>query len=66
MPRPVRCRLFELITPLLIVSAHLPELHVKTVKYFKSIEMVQDEVERTQRELKAKGKVQLEQVGSME
>ncbi|KAK7045676.1 Glucosamine-6-phosphate isomerase (Glucosamine-6-phosphate deaminase) (GNPDA) (GlcN6P deaminase) [Paramarasmius palmivorus] len=42
------------------------ELHVKTVKYFKSIEMVQDEVERTQRELKAKGKVQLEQVGSME
>ncbi|ESK93680.1 glucosamine-6-phosphate deaminase [Moniliophthora roreri MCA 2997] len=42
------------------------ELHVKTVKYFKSIEMVQDEVERTQRELKAKGKVQQEQVGSME
>ncbi|KAH9485148.1 Glucosamine-6-phosphate isomerase 1 [Psilocybe cubensis] len=42
------------------------ELHVKTVKYFKSIERVQDEVERTQSELKAKGKVTGEQVGSLE
>jgi glucosamine-6-phosphate deaminase len=41
------------------------ELHVKTVKYFKSIERVQDEVEATQRELKAKGS-QPSQVGSME
>ncbi|KAJ7782806.1 glucosamine-6-phosphate isomerase [Mycena metata] len=31
------------------------ELHVKTVKYFRSIERVQDEVERTQAELKARG-----------
>ncbi|PPQ89709.1 hypothetical protein CVT25_014110, partial [Psilocybe cyanescens] len=42
------------------------ELHVKTVKYFKSIERVQDEVERTQAELKAKGKINGEQVGSLE
>ncbi|KAK1229132.1 Glucosamine-6-phosphate isomerase (Glucosamine-6-phosphate deaminase) (GNPDA) (GlcN6P deaminase) [Marasmius sp. AFHP31] len=42
------------------------ELHVKTVKYFKSIERVQEEVERTQHELKLKGKVETEQVGSME
>jgi glucosamine-6-phosphate deaminase len=42
------------------------ELHVKTVKYFKSIERVQDEVEATQRALKAKGKIQETQVGSME
>ncbi|KAJ8076900.1 Glucosamine-6-phosphate isomerase (Glucosamine-6-phosphate deaminase) (GNPDA) (GlcN6P deaminase) [Marasmius tenuissimus] len=42
------------------------ELHVKTVKYFKSIERVQEEVERTQHELKMKGKVETEQVGSME
>ncbi|KDR75262.1 hypothetical protein GALMADRAFT_540842 [Galerina marginata CBS 339.88] len=44
------------------------ELHVKTVKYFKSIERVQDEVERTQAELKAKGKLaeQQQQVGSLE
>ncbi|KAF9018453.1 glucosamine-6-phosphate isomerase [Hymenopellis radicata] len=40
------------------------ELHVKTVKYFASIERVQDEVERTQAALKAKGIV--EAVGSME
>jgi len=39
---------------------------VKTVKYFKSIEMVQEEVERTQAELKAKGKITSEQVGSLE
>ncbi|KAF9453975.1 hypothetical protein P691DRAFT_693585 [Macrolepiota fuliginosa MF-IS2] len=38
------------------------ELHVKTVKYFKSIEFVQDEVEKTQRELKARGKITEEQV----
>jgi len=31
------------------------ELHVKTVKYFKSIERVQDEVERRHANLKAKG-----------
>ncbi|KAJ3999339.1 glucosamine-6-phosphate isomerase [Lentinula boryana] len=42
------------------------ELRVKTVKYFKSIERVQDEVEATQRELKSKGKVPVPQVGSME
>ncbi|KAJ6576861.1 hypothetical protein B0H10DRAFT_2236178 [Mycena sp. CBHHK59/15] len=40
------------------------ELHVKTVKYFRSIERVQDEVERTQAELKARGVSQ--DVGSME
>ncbi|SJK97907.1 uncharacterized protein ARMOST_01163 [Armillaria ostoyae] len=40
------------------------ELHVKTVKYFKSIERVQDEVEEHQARLKAKGIV--EQVGSMD
>jgi len=33
------------------------ELHVKTVKYFKSIERVQDEVERAQAELKARKKL---------
>jgi len=32
------------------------ELHVKTVKYFKSIERVQDEVEQAQVDLKARGK----------
>jgi len=42
------------------------ELHVKTVKYFKSIERVQDEVERTQAELKARGKVREEQHGILE
>jgi hypothetical protein len=42
------------------------ELHVKTVKYFKSIEFVQDEVERSQRELKLRGKITEEQIGSME
>ncbi|KAF8973174.1 hypothetical protein BDZ97DRAFT_1779858 [Flammula alnicola] len=42
------------------------ELHVKTVKYFKSIERVQDEVERTQAELKARGKITEEQLGSLE
>jgi glucosamine-6-phosphate deaminase len=47
-------------------QSSLPELHVKTVKYFKSIEYVQDEVENTQRELKARGKITEEQVGSME
>lgn len=38
------------------------ELHVKTVKYFRSIERVQEEVEKMQSELKAKGV----DVGSME
>ncbi|KAK2464205.1 hypothetical protein APHAL10511_003662 [Amanita phalloides] len=42
------------------------ELHVKTVKYFKSIEFVQEQVEKTQAELKANGKTDEEQVGSME
>ncbi|KAF7315222.1 Glucosamine-6-phosphate isomerase [Mycena indigotica] len=46
------------------------ELHVKTVKYFRSIEMVQEEVERTQAELKARGVLEAgaaeQQVGSME
>jgi len=43
------------------------DLHVKTVKYFKSIERVQDEVEKTHAELKRKGLSGAEQqVGSME
>ncbi|KAF8995513.1 glucosamine-6-phosphate isomerase [Cyathus striatus] len=42
------------------------ELHVKTVKYFKSIERVQEEVEKTQAELKKRGKIIEEQLGSME
>ncbi|OAX33879.1 Glucosamine/galactosamine-6-phosphate isomerase [Rhizopogon vinicolor AM-OR11-026] len=43
------------------------ELHVKTVKYFKSIERVQDEVELRQAELKARGRTEHQgQVGSME
>ncbi|KAJ7874804.1 glucosamine-6-phosphate isomerase [Mycena olivaceomarginata] len=45
-------------------------LHVKTVKYFRSIERVQDEVEQTQAELKARGVSKAgaadQQVGSME
>jgi len=45
---------------------YVKELHVKTVKYFKSIERVQDEVEKTQAELKAKGKIAQAQVGSLE
>ncbi|KAI0929902.1 Glucosamine-6-phosphate isomerase 1 [Taiwanofungus camphoratus] len=40
------------------------ELHVKTVKYFKSIERVQDEVEAMHAKLREEGKI--EQVGSME
>jgi glucosamine-6-phosphate deaminase len=43
---------------------------VKTVKYFRSIERVQDEVEQTQAELKARGVSKAgaadQQVGSME
>jgi glucosamine-6-phosphate deaminase len=40
---------------------------VKTVKYFRSIERVQDEVERTQAELKARdAAAATQQVGSME
>lgn len=54
----------------LCLDAYLPstcaELHVKTVKYFKSIERVQDEVERTQADLKARGKIRAEQLGSLE
>jgi len=43
------------------------ELHVKTVKYFKSIERVQDEVERHHAELAAQGETDSgNQVGSME
>ncbi|EPQ52407.1 hypothetical protein GLOTRDRAFT_47742, partial [Gloeophyllum trabeum ATCC 11539] len=43
------------------------ELHVKTVKYFKSIERVQDEVERMHRELREKGVPESDNnVGSME
>lgn len=34
---------------------HSPELRVKTVKYFKSIERVQDDVEKHHSELRAKG-----------
>lgn len=43
---------------------------MKTVKYFRSIERVQDEVEQTQAELKARGVSKAgaadQQVGSME
>ncbi|ETW82229.1 hypothetical protein HETIRDRAFT_241005, partial [Heterobasidion irregulare TC 32-1] len=43
------------------------ELHVKTVKYFKSIERVQDEVEQRHAELRAQGLPEGDQqVGSME
>ncbi|KIJ65759.1 hypothetical protein HYDPIDRAFT_109759 [Hydnomerulius pinastri MD-312] len=42
------------------------ELHVKTVKYFKSIEFVQEQVEKAQAELKKKGGEGTVQVGSME
>ncbi|KAG8221368.1 glucosamine-6-phosphate isomerase [Butyriboletus roseoflavus] len=41
------------------------ELHVKTVKYFKSIEYVQEQVEEAQLELQKKGEEGI-QVGSME
>ncbi|KAG9311990.1 hypothetical protein JVU11DRAFT_7261 [Chiua virens] len=41
------------------------ELHVKTVKYFKSIEYVQEQVEKTKEELEKKGE-EGAQVGSME
>ncbi|KAF9460754.1 glucosamine-6-phosphate isomerase [Collybia nuda] len=41
------------------------ELHVKTVKYFKSIERVQDEVERSHAKFKVNG-VANHQIGSME
>ncbi|KZP25340.1 glucosamine-6-phosphate isomerase [Athelia psychrophila] len=42
------------------------ELHVKTVKYFKSIEAVQNEVEKNHEELKKRGLAPGEQVGSMD
>lgn len=48
------------------VSDFLVELHVKTVKYFKSIERVQDEVEEAQERLKKLNGVVGLQVGSME
>lgn len=38
----------------LFPTSHL-ELHVKTVKYFKSIEYVQEQVEKAKRELENKG-----------
>lgn len=41
------------------------ELHVKTVKYFKSIEYVQEQVEKAGRELQKKGEEEV-QVGSIE
>lgn len=45
----------------------LAELHVKTVKYFKSIERVQDEVEEAHAKLLAEDKSELVQnIGSME
>ena len=47
-----------------LLTPHL-ELHVKTVKYFKSIEYVQEQVEKAQRELQKKGEEGV-QVGSME
>jgi len=43
----------------------MSELHVKTVKYFKSIERVQEEVEETHRKLKRTNS-RVQQVGSME
>jgi len=64
MLQPVRG---SLISPLnLYHKKRNPELHVKTVKYFKSIEYVQEQVENSQRELKARGEIPEEQVGSME
>ena len=41
------------------------ELHVKTVKYFKSIEYVQEQVEKAKEELQKKGEESV-QVGSTE
>jgi glucosamine-6-phosphate deaminase len=43
------------LIPLILVLLNIlaSELHVKTVKYFKSIERVQDEVDRTHAELRA-------------
>ena len=40
------------------------ELRVKTVKYFKSIERVQDEVERNQAQLKANAILQKQVVST--
>lgn len=50
--------------PTKFLISHL-ELHVKTVKYFKSIEYVQEQVEKAQKELQTKGEEGV-QVGSME
>ena len=46
------------------LTSHL-ELHVKTVKYFKSIEYVQEQVDKTRKELQNKGE-DAAQVGSTE
>lgn len=47
----------QVLTILIVdVSEISTELLVKTVKYFRSIERVQYDIERTQAELKAKGK----------
>jgi glucosamine-6-phosphate deaminase len=46
------------------ITLHL-ELHVKTVKYFKSIEFVQEQVEKAKKELQTKGEEGV-QVGSVE
>ena len=48
----------------MFLTPHL-ELHVKTVKYLKSIEYVQEQVEKVQRELQKKGEEGV-QIGSME
>jgi glucosamine-6-phosphate deaminase len=49
------------------VLTKVTELHVKTVKYFRSIERVQDEVEEKHAALAARGKAEKDtNVGSME
>ena len=47
-----------------VTLTHNPELHVKTVKYFKSIERVQDEVEAMHAEFRNIGGTDI--VGGME
>ena len=49
-----------------LIDRPWPELHVKTVKYFKSIERVQDEVEAMHAALRLQGQDGNDQVGSME
>jgi hypothetical protein len=53
---PLRVRLALSLYYLQSTDSLDPELHVKTVKYFKSIERVQDEVEAMQAELRAQEK----------